>query len=327
MGNCRCCQSHLNEPTLTTKASIPEALSIDMCNAKLLKLTELALSNHTKSITKIDFTSKSLNPEELAVLEAILHHYRHIDTLLLAETSLSSKTWGDIPITLSAFTNLTMLDLSHNYLGPLGAEKLSYSLEKMTKLEALLLENVGLEGSGMILICGSISNIKTLKMLSVGQNRIGNLGIKMLANVIFFLSSLIFLDIHNNSITSEGSIYIGKCIKHLKQLKILKVGGNQLMKDGGNTVISNLPASLKELWIENSGIEDSNMLLLNSLIGSLCEIDTLSLDYNLISYRGAEAIAELLPRAKIKHLSLIGCEVSSCRKALSFACETTEILL
>lgn len=327
MGNCKCCQSHLNEPTLTTKASVPDPIALDMCNAKLLKLADLALSTQSYKINEIDFTSKHLSREEQGVLEAILHHFCHIFSLQLSSTSLSSKTWGDFPITLSAFTNLSILDLSHNYIGPLGAEKLSISLEKMTKLESLLLTEVGLESTGMILICGGIVNKKNLKILSIGKNNIGNLGVKMLNNIISHIPELIFFDIHDNSISENYSHFIGNCVSQLKKLKVLKVGGNCLQKKGGNILISSLPCGLEELWMENTGIEDSHMEKLAECTMSLQQLNTLSLDDNLIGPRGAQSLTEILSKTNIKHLSLINCEVSSHRKAFSFGCATTEILL
>ena len=71
-------------------------------------------------------------------------------------------------------SKLTELDLSHNNIGPKGAEKLAFAFERMMRLETLILENVKLEGSGMIFLCGGLINSRNLKVLSIGENKIGS---------------------------------------------------------------------------------------------------------------------------------------------------------
>ena len=161
----------------------------------------------------------------------------------------------------------------------------------------------------------------------IGDNKIGDIGIKMLANVIGNLSRLVYFDIHRNEISITGSVFIGKCLEVLKVLQIFKVGSNFLMKEGGNNVVTKLPNTLKELWMESTGIEDSHICLLAPLLLNFTSLDVLILDHNLIGPRGAQVLTEILPKMHLKNLSLIGCDVSLYRKALSVASEKTEVLL
>lgn len=327
MGNCKCCHTHLNEPTLNSKAIISDSINLDTMSPSLLKLAELAISHQTDSITLIDLRNKDLGEDGSAVLDTILMSYTHISSLLLSATNLGPENWTNFSKTLSNFFKLITLDLSHNNIGSYGAEKLAGAIEKLMRLETLILDNGQLEGSGMILICGGLVNLRNLKVLSLRENKIGDLGIRMLSNIINHLPKLIYLDIHHNQISISGSYYIGKCIESLPFLQVLKAGNNFLMKEGGNNVVSKLPLGIRELSLENVGLEDSHIVLLAPLLVSLKNLEVLVLDHNFLGPKSAQVLCEVLPKIKMKHLSLIGCNVSEYRKALSFASSSTEILL
>ena len=79
--------------------------------------------------------------------------------------------------------------------------------------------------------------------------------------------------------------------------------------------------------MESTGIEDSHIFLLAPLLLTFKDLDVLILDHNLIGPKGAQILTEILPKMHLKNLSLIGCDVSSYRKALSVASESTEVLL
>ena len=327
MGNCQCLHANLDEPTLRTKAALPDDLNVSAMPPRLAKLAELAISSQTETVTQIDLTNRELGEEGGAYLHNILQYFTHITSLLLASTKLGPDSWGILTETLLDFSKLTELDLSHNLIGARGAEKLATALERMMRLESLILEDVKLEASGMILICGGLVSLRNLKILNLGDNKIGDIGIKMLANVVPNFPRLLYFDIHHNEISISGSVFIGKCLDSLTKLQVFKVGSNFLMKEGGNNVVTRLPSSLKELWMESTGIEDSHICLLAPLMLNFTDLDVLILDHNLIGPKGAQVLTEILPKMHLKNLSLVGCDVSLYRKALSVASEKTEVLL
>lgn len=327
MGNCQCWEPNLHEPTIRSKVAMPDEFNISAMPPRLGKLAELAIQNKTETVTQIDLTNRELGDEGGVYLQNLLQYFTHVNSLLLASTKLGPDTWDSLTETLLDFSKLTELDLSHNVIGSRGAEKLAQAFERMMKLETLLLEDVKLEGSGMILICGGLVYLRSLKVLSIGDNKIGDMGVKMLANVVSYFPRLVYLDIHRNEISINGSVHIGKCLEGLKFLQVFKVGSNFLMKEGGNNVVTKLPCTLKELWLDSTGIEDSHICLLAPFFSSFTNLDVLILDHNNIGPKGAEVLTQCLPLMHLRNLSLIGCDVSDYRKALSVACETTEVLL
>jgi Ran GTPase-activating protein (RanGAP) involved in mRNA processing and transport len=327
MGNCHCIEQTLNEPTLKTRPAQPDDFNMTTMHPRLAKLAELAIANQHETVTKIDLNDRDLGEEGGACLQNLLQYFTHISGLLLRSTKLEPENWPSLAEALNDCSKLVELDLSHNNIGPKGAEKIASCLEKMMRLENLILENTRLESTGMIFICGGLANMRNLKMLSIGENKIGDVGIKMLSNIIQNFSRLRVFDIHRNEISINGSVYIGKCLESLKNLQVFKVGNNFLIKEGGNNVVTKLPNSLKELWMESTGVDDSHICLLAPLLELFKDLDVLILDHNLIGPKGATVLTEILPKMHLKTLSLIGCDVSSCRKALSIACENTEVLL
>lgn len=327
MGNCNCMQTNLNEPTLKTKPANADDLNLTAMPPRLAKLAELAISCQTESVTQIDLTNRELGEEGGAHLQNTLQYFTHITSLLIGSTKLGLETWGSLSETLKDLSKLMELDLSHNFIGAKGAERVAVALEKMMKLEKLMLDDVKLESSGMAFICGGLVNLRNLKVLSVADNKIGDVGIKTLANVVPNFPKLVYFDISHNEISISGSFCIGKCLDSLTKLQVFKVGSNFLMKEGGNNIVTRLPVTLKELWMESTGIEDSHICLLAPLMQNFHALDVLILDHNLIGPKGAQVLTEILPTMHLKNLSLVGCDVSLYRKALSVASEKTEVLL
>ena len=327
MGNCQCLNTSLNEPTLKTRIPLPDELNISSLPPRLAKLAERALANTTSEIWQIDLSNRELGDEGAINFHNILQYYTHIQSLLLPSTRLTAEHLTTFSENLIECSKLSELDLSHNMLGPRGAEKLSSILQRFMKLETLVLQEVSLESAGMIFLCEGLTSLKNLKVLNLSENKIGDSGIKTLANVVSSFPRLKHFDIHHNEISIAGCVYIAKCLEILNQLEVFKVGSNFLMKDGGNTVVTRLPATLKQLWMESTGLEDSHIILLAPLMSSFVGLEVLILDHNLIGPKGAEVLTGCIPKIHLKTLSLVGCDVSLYRKALSVASESTEVLI
>jgi Ran GTPase-activating protein (RanGAP) involved in mRNA processing and transport len=327
MGNCQCWETSLHEPTLRSKVATPDEFNINLMPPRLAKLADLAIQNKTETISIIDLTNRELGDEGIINLQNILQYYTHITALLLASTKINPDVWGSLTETLLDFSKLTELDLSHNIIGSKGAQKLAQAFERTMRLETLLLEDTKLESNDMIMLSGGLVYLRNLKVLCLGDNKIGDLGMKGLANAVSYFPRLVYFDIYHNEISIIGSVYIGKCLETLKNLQVFKVGSNFLIKEGGNNVVTRLPNSLKELWLDNTGIEDSHICLMAPLLVGFSELEVLILDHNNIGPKGAEVLTQCLPQMRLRNLSLIGCDVSLYRKALSVACENTEVLL
>jgi Ran GTPase-activating protein (RanGAP) involved in mRNA processing and transport len=327
MGNCQCWHANLNEPTLGTRIPLPDELNVSALPPRLAKLAEKAISNTTCDIKTIDLSNRELGEEGAMNFHNILQYYTHIQALLLPGTRLSADHLNTFSENLIECSKLLELDLSHNLLGPKGAEKLASILPRFMKLEILKLQEVSLESAGMIYLSEGLTSLKNLKELNVSENKIGDSGIKILASVVGAFPKLKAFDIHHNEISIAGCVFIGNCLKVLNELEVFKVGSNFLMKDGGNTVVTQLPATLKQLWMESTGLEDSHIILFAPIMSSFVGLEVLILDQNLIGPKGAEVLTTCLPKLRLKTLSLVGCDVSLYRKALSVASEGTEVLI
>ena len=320
-------QPHLSEQTLKTRIPLPEELNVSSMSPRLAKLAEKALANRTFEITQIDLSNRELGEDGSVHFNNILQYYTHIQSLLLPSTRLNADLFSIFSENLIECTKLTELDLSHNILGPRGSQRLAEVLERFLNLETLVLQDVSLESSGMIFLCEGLTHLKSLKVLNISENKIGDSGIRTFSSVVNSFPKLLYLDIHHNEISISGCTFIGKCLEVLQSLQIFKVGSNFLMKEGGNTVVTKLPSTLKELWMESTGLEDSHICLLAPLLSTITNLDVLILDQNLIGPKGAEVLTNCLPKMHLKTLSLVGCDVSLYRKALSVASESTEVFI
>ncbi|CAG9335339.1 unnamed protein product [Blepharisma stoltei] len=329
MGSCVCCQtvSNLELQRSETVKSPESTVQIPQMHPKVHVLADRVLHNQTLTVTNIDLSGRDLGEEGGKYLGAIIPYYHHITSLILSKCYLEAGAFESIASALTDLVMLKELDFSFNNIGSEGADILSPALERMGNLEILGLEEVGLGSNGMLMICSGIVGLRHLKELYIGKNNIGDVGIRGLANIFPYICSLATLEINKNGIGPKGMAFLASSLGCLKNLTKFNVGENNLLPIGVSMMIPHLPRSLESLVIDKVGADNSNIMKLTDILSEFSKLKHLSLDHNEITSEGVEEIIKILPKLKLSYLGLIGCDISSHRKALSLAGSSTEVLL
>ena len=95
---------------------------------------------------------------------------------------------------------LKILNIGNNHLGPEGARY--FSLCRNVHLTDLIMWQCNLGNCGAVMIGKMIANNKSIRCLRIGNNNIGNDGIKDFVDTIIDSNNLYCLDIWGNKVTS-----------------------------------------------------------------------------------------------------------------------------
>lgn len=302
-------------------------VQIPSMHPKIYILAEKVFSSKASTVDTVDLKDRDIGDEGGRYLSAILPYLSNLLYLNLEYTSISQAIWEQILISLEDMSSIKHLNLSKNQMSEKNIEILSMGIQSNSLLEALILDQINLTSTGMSTLCRSLTYLPELKILSLSNNSIGDFGLSSLSNVLGHIENLEFLDITKNQMSHISAPFFSEGIGKLHKIKVLKIGENQLKDEGFIRVIKNVSSSIEELCLNSIGLSAAGFKELCELLPKFGKLMYLYLDYNNISQRSSKMLIEILPDLKLKHLSLIGCDVSSHRKALSLAQSSTEVFI
>lgn len=208
------------------------------------KITKIGLAELSKFIVErqliatLDISFNSLNDEDLAILCSC---FIHLQKLYLGGNSISY--YGTCMLIKPVLVGkcLTILDLSKNELGDLGAMAISEFLY----------------------------GNQVLKKLYLSSNCISSVGLSQLSLSLIYNCSLICFDLQRNNIDSKGLMFlIGRLFSN-SCLKCLLLNGNRLTDDCMNSVIKLRKYSQITIGIYDNRISASKNQKLQLISNSL----------------------------------------------------------
>jgi serine/threonine protein kinase len=206
-----------------------------------------------------------------------------------------------IPIksAISNISNGNSFILSHPIL-PIELEYVKIAMKGIL-IHTLDLSDCDLGCRGLkVIIQADLSNITNL---SLGNNRLGKRGAKVLGNHLQTLEKLKILRLWSNNFGDIGIQYLFK--NKTDNIEEIYLANNYIYKDGAKYISRNLPKSLKILSISDNYIGDKGARLLSVALNQHLNITHLYLDNNHIGLFGVKYLASYLP-ASLKSLRIIG---------------------
>ena len=212
-----------------------------------------------KNISKLDLRSNNLGDENINIISNYIKDNNiPLKVLNIQSNDITSKGCQSLAEMLKNNKYLKVINLAGNPLGYKGVKYLCNSitfniniLEELllnytkcndycsddiynmlinpNKLNTLSLIGNNLNNKGIDKILSALKLNKTLKSLSIGDNR--NENYKAFSNLVSYLKfnkSLISLDIKSSKINSKTLLKLGKCLKDNKKLEYLNLIDNNL---------------------------------------------------------------------------------------------------
>ena len=289
-------------------------------------LTEMIseITKNKSEITSLELTHCSIGTECAKKLSEAISLCENLTSVNYRDLFVS-RLKEDLPISLKylmeAISNkkIEFLDLSDNAFGPTAIPSFDFFLRTCTNLEILELENNGLGPEGAEMVCNALlqnDKIK-LKKLKINRNRLEEKGAIALSKVIEKMKTFEHLEVFQNGISTEGMKKIFLALKENKNLKVLKINDN-FTKVALNDLINILPGlnNLQIIDISDS-ITESNLgnklsIELFKALSSLENLEEIYCNYNeIISKNSQKEIFELLKQfKKLKIVQLKGNEIN-----------------
>uniref|UniRef100_A0AAR2LM11 NACHT domain-containing protein n=1 Tax=Pygocentrus nattereri TaxID=42514 RepID=A0AAR2LM11_PYGNA len=216
-----------------------------------------------------------------------------IQSLSLAENSISSK--GIKPLSRALLVNrtLTVLDLHGNNIGTKGAKVLAEALKLNQVIVSVNLQSNSIEDEGARALADVLQSNRKLTSLNVQKNSIGPDGVKRIADSLKKNQILQDLNVSSNHLGDLGTVALAQALMVNHTLCTLRLQSNSVSDKGMKALTQALlcvPSSLFSGLRENSiGVEGAK-----AIARALQENNTLAeldLTANLLHDEGVTAIA------------------------------------
>ncbi|XP_076826473.1 NLR family CARD domain-containing protein 3 [Brachyhypopomus gauderio] len=191
-----------------------------------------------------------------------------IQSLSLADSSISSK--GVKPLSRSLLVNrtLTILDLHGNNIGSRGAKTLAEALKMNQIITSLNLLSNHIEDEGACVLAEVLKSNRKLATLNVQKNAIGPDGVKKIADSLKQNQTLQDLNVSSNQLGDQGALFLAQALA--------------------------VNHTLCTLSLQSSSVSDKGMKALTQALRCNRGLTSLNLRENSIGVEGAKAIARAL---------------------------------
>lgn len=203
---------------------------------------------------------------------------------------------------------LTLLDLSDNAIGPIGAPSVIEFLESESAetIEKLYLNNCGLGPEGSTSIAACIPRLRKLREFICGRNRLENKGAANMSNALSKFRTLEVLRLPQNGINVKGIKCLSDAIdKNFKTIREIDLSDNTIKAEGADSLDGPISRArnLQVLRLDDA-------LLQNEGFSIIC--DALSKSQALNTMREASFEGNELRGQKV--IDLIELTFSGCRR-------------
>ena len=88
-----------------------------------------------------------------------------------------------------------------------------------------------MEGRDIQRFCGALAHNKFLKVLYIGMNKLGNVGLEYLADALSLNTALEYLDAFDVNFSNEGATYLDNAIRKNSSLKSIRLANTHVSAD------------------------------------------------------------------------------------------------
>ncbi|XP_066539209.1 NLR family CARD domain-containing protein 3 [Hoplias malabaricus] len=275
--------------------------------------------------SKLRMENNELKDDTMELLGSLLSAKDcHIQSLSLADSSISSK--GIKPLSRALLVNrtLTVLDLHGNNIGTKGAKILAEALRMnqvivSLNLQSNLVEDEGARALAEVLQCNrkltslnvqknsvgpdgvkriadALKKNQTLQELNISSNHLGDLGTVALAQALVVNHTLHTLSLQSNSVSDRGMKALTQALRSNKGLTSLNLRENSIGVEGAKAIARALQENnaLQELDLTANLLHDEGVTAIAGAVKANRALRSLHLQWNFMKGGAANALAQSL---------------------------------
>uniref|UniRef100_UPI00398EE983 NACHT, LRR and PYD domains-containing protein 3-like n=1 Tax=Pristiophorus japonicus TaxID=55135 RepID=UPI00398EE983 len=302
---------------------------VDYCNIQYEGLQRLGPILHKCQVLRL--SGNELGDSGVKLLSAPLRDPDcKIQELRLFAVGLTDSCAKDLASALSINRSLTVLDLSFNKLGDSGVKHLSAALsDPDCKIQELRLQAVGLTGSGAEDLASALSPSRSLTVLDLGNNELGDSGVKLLSVAMrdpdCKIEKLVLCAV---GLTDSSAEDLASALSTSHSHTVLDLDHNKLGDSGVkllSVALRDPHCEIQELRLWAVGLTDSCAEDLASALSTNRSLTVLDLGNNELGDSGVKLLSAALsdPACKIQQLRLQAVGLTdSCAEDLASALST-----
>ena len=169
---------------------------------------------------------------------------------------------------------LTAVGFHHNDIGPVGCQALAVALGTLPKLDELAMYSNAIGGVGAAALAREMvsGNMRTLRVLDLGGNGIGDDGCEVIANAIRCHPCLAELHLDHNGIGGRGGGALEAAMSWTEGATSRGAGGametDSLASPPGDKRHTSTPVGIQRLWLHgNDAIPEEMLARMNAIAG------------------------------------------------------------
>ena len=195
-------------------------------NISHLTLVDLGMSEREAAVLVANLQNHDVGPVVRRALSECLSSVPLLASLNLTDTKLGEKEVIDLPKVLKNVSQLKLLDLSDDHLGPV-LSVLSECLSFVPRLVSLNLDNAKLGGKEIKALAKALKNVPQFQVLSLNSNPLGP-GVSILACHLQSVPNLEYLYLQKTNMTEREAADLAKALQHVPLLRRLWLSENPI---------------------------------------------------------------------------------------------------
>ncbi|KAI5624163.1 NLR family CARD domain-containing protein 3, partial [Silurus asotus] len=183
--------------------------------------------------TKLRMENNKFKDDAMELLGSLLSAKDcHIQSLSMADSSISSKGIKPLSRALMVNRTLTLLDLHGNNIGSKGAKSLAEALKMNQVIVSVNLQSNQIENEGAHALAEVLQSNRKLTTLNVQKNSIGPEGVKRIAEALKKNHILQDLNVSGNHLGDLGALALAQALAVNHTLQILSLRSNSVSDKG-----------------------------------------------------------------------------------------------
>ena len=268
-----------------------------------------SLTINISSLTKLCINHNNINTEAADDIAAVISCNIYIQELNLSSNNLQASGIVKIARSLQKISSLIKLYINHNSISTEAADDIAAVISCNIYIQELNLGGNDFRTSGIIVVARSLQKISSLKMLRINDNNITYEAADNIATAISCNVYLQDLNIGGNDLRASGIIVIARSLQKISSLRKLYINHSNITDEAADSIRAAIScnANLQELDLGGNNLQAFGIVSILKGLQKISSLTKLYINHNNITDEAADDIADAIScNQKLQAFNLSG---------------------